>query len=443
MQVSSSPRVLRVMTRLNVGGPARQAVFLTEALRTRGFETRLAWGASGEREGCMEPPVDLPATHLPSLTRELRPADDARSYVQLRSMMRRWGPAVVHTHLAKAGALGRAAAFRSNVPVVVHTFHGHVLQEYFSALKNQVFLRAERALASRTDALVAVAPEVRDELLAMGIGHPSRWHVVPVGVDTRGLLEARPDQRVARARLGLPLDGPIVGCVGRLVPVKDHDTFFRAARRVLADRPDVTFVLAGDGESRDRLQRVATEMLGDRVRFLGWVNDLPALYAAFDVVVLTSKLEGTPVALIEAAASGRPVVATNVGGVAQVVRDGNTGLLVPPRDDVAVAANVLMLLEDPEGARRMGDEGARWVHDRFSDARLADELAELYGELLARKGASPVPVRASLPVAAPAFASVGPASGSSTAASEGMRRKTTSRVSQTATTIAPTASTTL
>ena len=131
------------------------------------------------------------------------------------------------------------------------------------------------------------------------------------------LLETRPDQRDARARLGLPLDGPIVGCVGRLVPVKDHDTLFRAARRVLAARPDATFVLAGDGELRDRLQREAIELLGDRVRFLGWVHDLPALYAAFDVVVLTSKLEGTPVALIEAAAAGRPVVATNVGGVSR------------------------------------------------------------------------------------------------------------------------------
>jgi glycosyltransferase involved in cell wall biosynthesis len=220
----------------------------------------------------------------------------------------------------------------------------------------------------------------------MGIGRERQWHVVPVGIDLEGLLGARVARQAARAQLGLPAEGPIVGCVGRLVPVKDHDTFFEAARRVLQARPDTTFVLAGDGESRDRLQRVATDMLGDRVRFLGWVHDLPTLYAAFDVVALTSKLEGTPVALIEAAAAGKPVVATNVGGVSEVVRDGNTGLLVPPRDAVAVAANVLTLLDDPQGAARMGEEGARWVRDRFSDRRMADDLTELYDSLLARTG---------------------------------------------------------
>jgi glycosyltransferase involved in cell wall biosynthesis len=220
----------------------------------------------------------------------------------------------------------------------------------------------------------------------MGVGGEHQWHVVPVGVDVRRLLGTRLDAPVARERLGLPTEGPIVGCVGRLVPVKDHETFFEAARRVLQARPDATFVLAGDGESRDRLQRVATEMLGDRVRFLGWVGDLPSLYAAFDVVALTSKLEGTPVALIEAAAAGKPVVATNVGGVSEVVRHGNTGLLVPPKDPVAVATNVLTLLDDPQGAARMGEEGAEWVRDRFSDQRLADDLTALYDELLARKG---------------------------------------------------------
>jgi glycosyltransferase involved in cell wall biosynthesis len=328
----------------------------------------------------------MPSTQMPTLVREVRPTDDVRTFAQLHGIMRRWRPSVVHTHLAKAGALGRAAAFRSRVPVVIHTFHGHVLQEYFSRLKNEAFLRAERVLARRTDALVAVAPWVRDELLSMGVGREHQWHVVPVGVDVRRLLGTRLDAAAARERLGLPTEGPVVGCVGRLVPVKDHETFFEAARRVLQERPDATFVLAGDGESRDRLQQAATDMLGDRVRFLGWVDDLPSLYAAFDVVALTSKLEGTPVALIEAAAAGKPVVATNVGGVSEVVRHGNTGLLVPPKDPVAVATNVLTLLDDPEGAARMGEEGAGWVRDRFSDQRLADDLTALYDELLARKG---------------------------------------------------------
>ena len=157
--------------------------------------------------------------------------------------------------------------------------------------------------------------------------------------------------------LGLPLDGPIVGCVGRLVAIKDHDTFFRAAARVATAVPDATFVLAGDGELRERLQAEATALLGDRVRFLGWVDDLPSLYSAFDVVALTSRLEGTPVSLIEASAAGKPVVATNVGGVGDVVRDGNTGLLVPPRDPIAVAADVLDPPPGPRGRAAHGRGG--------------------------------------------------------------------------------------
>jgi glycosyltransferase involved in cell wall biosynthesis len=379
------PRVLRVVTRLNVGGPARQALFLSDELRNRGFETRLVWGASGPDEGTFEPSDDLPATYSAYLQRKMDPVDDLRAAGAIDGVIRRWRPQIVHTHLAKAGALGRAVALARRVPVTVHTFHGHVLQEYFGRLTNRAFATAERALAKRTDALLAVSTQVRDDLLEMGIGAEKQWHVVPVGVDLEPLLNDRPSRADARKTLGLPVDGPIVGCVGRLVPIKDHDTLFAAAARLRRERPDVTFVLAGDGELRDDLKARAKELLGDRCVFLGWVHDLPTLYAAFDVVALTSKLEGTPVSLIEAAAAGKPVVATRVGGVREVVRDGETGLLVSPADPVAVAMSLHTLLDDPEGARRMGEEGTRWVTGRFSSSRLADDVTGLYRELLDRK----------------------------------------------------------
>lgn len=380
------PRVLRVITRLNVGGPSRQALFLTGELASRGFDTRLVWGTSGEGEGELTPGDLLPATHVPWLARELHVGNDVRAMRELAGLMRRWRPRIVHTHLAKAGALGRIVAHRAGVPVVAHTYHGHVLQEYFSRLANAAFAEAERRLAARSDALIAVASGVRDDLLALGIGRPEQWHVVPVGVDVATLLRDRPSRAEARARLGLPPDGQMVGIVGRLAPIKDHRTFLKAAARALADRPDAGVVVAGDGELRAELERDARSMLGERAHFVGWVNDLPALYGALDVVALTSRLEGTPVALIEAAASGTPVVATEVGGVPDVVRHGRTGLLVPPRDPVAVAAQLVTLLDDPEGARRMGEEGAQWVRTRFSRERLADDLTALYAELLAKAG---------------------------------------------------------
>jgi glycosyltransferase involved in cell wall biosynthesis len=373
------------MTRLNIGGPARQGLFLTRELPARGFETQLVWGSAGLHEGQFDPPEGLANIHIPELRRELRPRADRAVARQLGEIVRDYRPHIVHTHLAKAGAIGRFVAHREDVPVVVHTFHGHVLQEYFSALKNRAFLAAERSLARRTDALVAVAPWVREELLAMGVGREEQWRVIPVGIDLRPYYKQRVPAAKARARLGLPPDGPIVGCVGRLVAIKDHRTLLEAAARLLADRPDATFVLAGDGELRAKLQAEARALLGDRCVFLGWVDDLPTLYSAFDVVALTSRLEGTPVSLIEAAAAGKPVVATNVGGVSEVVRDGNTGLLVPPSNPVAVATSIENLLADPEGARRMGEEGATWVRQRFSEDRLADDITALYREILERK----------------------------------------------------------
>jgi glycosyltransferase involved in cell wall biosynthesis len=395
-------RVLRVMTRLNIGGPARQALYLTKEMQSRGFQTRLAWGPSSPGEGRFDPPDALPNTYVPWLRREISPADDAHAYRALSSIMRRWRPRIVHTHLAKAGSLGRIAARRNNIPVVVHTFHGHVLQDYFSRLQNSAFAAAERQLARWSDALVAIAPSVREDLLSLGIGREDQWHVVPVGIDLEPLLRTRIGPRQARARLGLPPEGPIVGCVGRMVPIKDHATFLEAARIVCEHRPDATFVLAGDGELRERLAKEARAKLGDRVIFLGWVEDLPTLYSAFDVVALTSKLEGTPVALIEASAAARPVVATRVGGVREVVRDGNTGLLVAPGDARAVATSIAGLLDDLAGAAKMGQEGRTWVRDRFAQERLAESLAELYQSLLERKGLRRAAITAGATAAAPA-----------------------------------------
>lgn len=380
----SPPVVVRVITRLNVGGPARQEIPLTGPLQARGFPSELVWGSVAPGEGQMEVPPDVPNTHLPELRRRIAPAADARALAHLTRLIRNRRPQVVHTHMAKAGALGRVAARRAGIPVVAHTFHGHVLEGYFPGWKSRAFLAAERRLARTTDALVAVSPAVRDELLALRIGRPDQWRVIPLGLDLGDLLMSLPDTAASRRALGLPNDGPVIGIVGRLVSIKDHETFLKAAALVLGERPDATFVVAGDGELRAELQARARSGLGDRCRFVGWVMDLPALYAAMDVVVLTSRNEGTPVALIEAGAAGKPVVATRVGGVPDVVRDGETGLLAASGDAPAIASQVLRLLGDPARAASLGSAGRDLVRDRFTVDRLAGDLADLYRELLDR-----------------------------------------------------------
>jgi glycosyltransferase involved in cell wall biosynthesis len=209
--------------------------------------------------------------------------------------------------------------------------------------------------------------------------------VIGLGLDLDPLLTGEADPADARRSLGFPPDVTIVGIVGRLVPIKNHALFFEAARAVLDEHPDTLFVVAGDGELRARLEADAASELGGHVRFTGWVLSLPRLYAALDVVVLTSLNEGTPFSLIEAAAAGRPVVATDVGGVADAVVDGKTGIIVPSNDPQALARAISRLLADPALTAKMGEAGRQRATTAFSAPVMADRIAGVYHEILAAK----------------------------------------------------------
>ena len=355
------------------------------------YDSRLVAGSSGAHEGDLLElrGVEVDSlTRIPELGRELMTRADAIALTKLVKLMRRVRPDIVHTHTAKAGALGRLAAFLTKVPVVIHTFHGHVLHGYFPPLRTHVFVALERALARITTRLVAVSPSVRDDLLGMKIGRPDRFSVIRLGLDLEPFLEAERFRGELRRELQIPDGNPLVGIVGRLVPVKAHDQFLAAAGRVAAATA-AQFVIAGDGELREPLQARAKEMgLADRVHFLGWRADLRRIYADLDVVVLSSINEGSPVALIEAMASGRPVVATRVGGVADVVSDGVTGLLVPPGDEAILSDAVLSLLADDHRRAAMGRAGRALVYPAHSVPRLLNDVDALYTEALLSAGYS-------------------------------------------------------
>ena len=383
-------RVLRIISRMNVGGPALHALLLNERLDPSRYESRLAAGQVGEAEG------DYLALHgadparfvsIPALGREVEGGRDWTAFWALVRLMRSFRPHVVHTHTAKAGALGRLAATLCRVPVVVHTYHGHVFDAYFSPLKTRLVVLAERLLAGRASALVAVTDRVRRDILARGIGRQDRVVVVPLGLDLDPMIAAPARRGELRRELGLGADVPLVGIVARLVPVKAHETFLQAARAIAPVRPDAMFLIVGDGERRSALEAMAGELgLAGRVRFLGWRADLDRLYADLDVVVLTSKNEGSPVALIEAMAAGRPVVSTRAGGVEDVVADGETGRVVPVGDDAAVARAILDLLEHPAEAARLGAAARDAVRARFASARLVADVDRLYRRLLDERG---------------------------------------------------------
>jgi glycosyltransferase involved in cell wall biosynthesis len=278
----------------------------------------------------------------------------------------------VHTHTAKAGVLGRSAAVLGRCPRRVHTFHGHLLHGYFSPRVTKAVVVTERAFARHTTKLVAVGRQVRDDLLAAGIGREDQYLVVPPGVR----LPPAPTRQQARLDLGLPTDAPVVAFVARLTRVKRPDRFGEVVRRVSALRPDTVFLVAGEGDCLPDLRTQLTS-LGGQVRFLGWRSDMERIYTAADVTVLTSDNEGMPVSLIEAASVGCPAVATDVGSVREVVHDGESGFVVAPRVDALTAA-LVRIIDEPDLRDRMGNAAARVAHDHFSRDRLVSDTATLY-----------------------------------------------------------------
>jgi len=384
------PRAVQLISRLSVGGSVLQAINTAAFLRDLGWDTVLLHGEPGPGEGSMQAIADqlgVERVVLPAMTRELG-RHDARSLAECRRELVRLRPDVVHTHAAKAGAVGRVAARLARAPAVVHTFHGHVLRGYFGPRKERAFRLIERGLARACDRIVAVSDEVRDDLVELHVASAAKIDVIPVGFDMRRL--SVPPERHAELRgalrreLGLPDDALVVTFVGRVVPIKRADRFLAAALE-LRDS-GAQFVVVGDGEAlADVRSSDAARTLGDRVLFTGYRADVAAIYHASDVVVLTSDSEGNPVSLIEAAACGVPVVGTDVGGVRSVVQDGVTGYVVPP-DASLVAARIATLLEDGPLRARLGAAGRERVQARYAAERLAADHDRLYRELLAQRG---------------------------------------------------------
>ena len=391
---SEKVRVLRIITRLNIGGPSIQAIALSERLAARGFDTQLLHGRLGAGEGDMRYllSTDDVARQLTALRREIAPLHDAIALVQVLDTLRDFRPHIVHSHMAKAGTIGRVAAWIYNrtagrdEPVrVVHTYHGHVLEGYFSPARTRTFLGVERLLARATDRLVAISPRIEQELIAdYSIGRPDQYRVIPLGFDLQRMTAiGDAERRAARVALAITPDAHVIFTAGRLTAIKRHDLFLDTARLVADRDAHAVFLVAGDGELRTALEQQARAGgIADRVRFLGWRRDLDVLYAASDVFLLTSRNEGTPVALIESLAAAVPGVSTDVGGVRDVIDSDRVGLVAPFGDARGLADHVIALLSDPDRRRRMGEAGRQVVAARYGLDRLTDEVERLYRELL-------------------------------------------------------------
>ena len=365
---------------------------LSDRLRDDGFETLLIHGSLAEGEGDMNYLLQdrrVPTAFVPSMQRAVAPAADLSAMSSILRHLMAFKPDIVHTHTAKAGTVGRAAAFAYNRIArtkarTVHTYHGHSLEGYFRFVG--AFIAVERLLARATDRLIAISPRIEADLRERyRIGRRGQWAVVPLGFDLAPLVAVDDAARdAARQALALDPAARVVTIVGRLTAIKQHELFLQVARIVVDREPSAVFVVVGDGERRRELEALAVSLgLERHARFLGWRKDLATIYGATDVCVLTSRNEGTPVAVIEALAAGVPVVSTEVGGVRDVIDEAVLGAVAADGDAAALADAILRALSPAMRTAEAIAARRASVTKRYGFDRLAADIGGLYRSLLA------------------------------------------------------------
>lgn len=392
------PRVIRIINRLNLGGPTYNAAYLTRYLSPE-FETLLVGGVKTEGEESSEyiaRSIGVEPFIIPEMSRELSMMNDAIAFRKIKKIIREFRPDIVHTHAAKAGALGRIAALQCKVPVLVHTYHGHYFHSYFNPVKTKVFLEIERWLARKSKAIVAISNTQKYELGTIHkVCPPEKIHVIPLGFDLMRFTENREAKREQfRKKYGVNDDEIAIGIIGRLVPVKNHSMFLKAMQKVLAaTRFPVKAFIIGDGHDRIKIEREAAAArlvlstpekrnAAANLIFTSWIKEIDIAVAGLDIIALTSLNEGTPVSLIEAQAAGKPVVSTRAGGVEEVILENETGLLCQSNDAETFASHLLKLTEDSEMRNRFSRNAGSHVMQRYHVNRLVEDMRMLYRQLL-------------------------------------------------------------
>jgi glycosyltransferase involved in cell wall biosynthesis len=374
-------KIIRIITRLNIGGPAQHVIFLSQALNEGNFETLLIAGRPQKDEGDMSFLAKSRAIRIemiPQMSRELDLINDIIAFFKIFLIIFKEKPDIIHTHTAKAGTLGRLGGilynvFRKNRAKLIHTFHGHVLEGYFGTFKTKLFVFIERILANFTDIIISVSEASRRDLLRLRIGRNEKIKVIRLGLELDRFLTLDGQRKL---RLS---DAYRIGIIGRLVPIKNHKLFLEAARLFTTRYPNlsVKFIIVGDGELNKDLRTQANELnLGQLVEFIGWQKDLREVYANLDIVCLTSLNEGTPLSLIEAMSAAKAIVATDVGGVREVL--DSAGILVESGDVLALAEAFKILLENDSLRVKMGQQAREVVRENFTKERLVSDIKKLY-----------------------------------------------------------------
>lgn len=395
MNEKQQVRVLRIMHRLSISGPTLHAYFLSEHMDDS-FETRILSGKLANGETAPEEllqKMKAPVTYISSMERELGLWNDLKALREIRKIIREYKPDIVHTHAAKSGALGRVAAWIENVPVIIHTYHGHVFHSYFGRVKTFIFISIERFLARISSSIITISNQQFDEIAhQFKIAPVSKFNIIPLGFDFSRFRDENGLKRHSfRKEFGMS-DGDIALCIaGRITAIKNHKMFFKALVRVFSQHEKGVYAfVVGDGEMKDELISFCSEkglpVTGtatgkSSVIFTSWRSDMENVFNGIDICCLTSLNEGTPVTAIEAMYCKKPVVSTRVGGVPDVVEDGVSGILTPSNEAEPFANALLNLIENEKVRYKIG-ENARRGAENFSIEKLVSELSGLFLKLI-------------------------------------------------------------
>jgi glycosyltransferase involved in cell wall biosynthesis len=391
-------KVVHIITRLDKGGSAENTLLTTMGLDKNKYEVVLIKGLSLESEMSAEERTSLDEglkqaelkgvklITVPSLIRRINPMLDLQALFRLYRIFLQKKPAIIHTHTSKAGILGRWASFFARVPIVVHTPHGHIFYGYHGKIKTKLFILIEKLTAMITDMIITLTKREKDDHIQFDISKSHKFAVIHSGVNLEDFSKNFVNSDELKRDLGIPITDSIVGTVGRLVEIKGHRYLLDAARLVLNKLPNVTFLLIGDGHLMTELINHASALgIKNKVIFGGWRGDVAQLINAFDIFVLPSLNEGMGRVLVEAMAMGKPIVASDIGGIPDLVKDGTNGILFPPRDVHAMAEAIMKLLLDRELARKMGKEGER-TSLNYDTGVMVKNIERLYEDVLRGKG---------------------------------------------------------
>ena len=386
------PKVLRIINRFNIGGPTYNATFLSRFLEDE-YETLLIGGLPEKEEADslhileeygLSPMLISEMQRVPSFK------SDKAAYRKIKQIIEEFKPDIVHTHAAKAGALGRKAAKACGVPVIVHTFHGHVFHSYFGKVKTNIFKFIERRLAKKSDGIIAISDIQKQELANVHKICPSnKIKVIPLGFDLDKFQKETSKREDVRKKYNLQKEEIAIAIIGRLAPIKNHALFLSVVEDVLKKTSKkVKFFIVGDGEERANIEERVADLnaeFKDAILMTSWIKNIGEFNAGMDIICLTSNNEGTPVSLIEAQAGNLAVVSTDVGGVRDIVKEGETGYIVPKNNVNLFSEKLLFLIEDDETRKRFSENGWNFVREKFHYTTLVKNVNEYYKELLDKK----------------------------------------------------------